>query len=219
MAEPVMLREEDVGRIGDYVKPWLRELVDGMVPQAETVGVGSALLERMVRVEEELKAQRELMAERFGFVEQRFEASERRFDDLIAHLDKRFDAVDGRFEAVDKRFDALLAHSDKRFDAVDKRFEEMRADSDRRFEAVDRRFEAVDRRFEEMRAESDKHFCAVETRFQEQRADSDRRFGAVHTRFEDLIRHTDRRFNTLTWMIGAGFVVITSLTTVFALLA
>ena len=43
---------------------------------------------------------------------------------------------------------------------------------------------------------------------------------------EDLIVHTDKRFdtvdkrfNTLTWMIGVGFVVVTSLTTVFALLA
>ena len=36
----------------------------------------------------------------------------------------------------------------------------------------------------------------------------DQRFDAV-----------DKRFNTLTWMIGLGFVVITSLTTVFALLA
>ena len=47
----------------------------------------------------------------------------------------------------------------------------------------------------------------------------DRRFEAVDTRFEDLIESTDKRFNTLTWMIGVGFVVVTSLTTVFALLA
>ena len=32
-------------------------------------------------------------------------------------------------------------------------------------------------------------------------------------------QHTDKRFTTLTWMLGVGFVVITSLTTVFALLA
>ena len=181
MAEPVMLRDEDVGRIGDYVKPWLRELVDGMVPRAEMVGVGAALLERMVRVEEELKAQRELMDERFGFMEQRFEAVDRRFEavdkrfedgSLIAHLDKRFEAVDRRFEAVDKRFEDLIAHLDKRF------------------EAVDTRFETVDKRFEDLIAHSDKRFEQV-----------------------------DKRFNTLTWMIGVGFVVVTSLTTVFALLA
>ena len=111
MGDPVIIRDEDVGRIGEYVKPWLRELVNQLVPRAELAGIGPQLMERMVRVEEELKAQRELMAERFA--------------------------------------------------------------------AVDKRFEAVDQRFEDF----------------------------------------NRRFNTLTWMIGVGFVVITSLTTVFALLA
>ena len=43
----------------------------------------------------------------------------------------------------------------------------------------------------------------------------DERFGFMEQRFETV----DKRFNTLTWMIGVGFVVITSLTTVFALLA
>ncbi|MCY4373183.1 MAG: hypothetical protein OXC31_05360 [Spirochaetaceae bacterium] len=100
MAEPVVLRDEDVGRIGDYVKPWLRELVDRMVPRVESAGVDTALLERMVRVEEELRAQRELMDERFGFMEQRFDAVDRRFEDLIRHSDKRFDTVDKRFNAL-----------------------------------------------------------------------------------------------------------------------
>ena len=136
MAEPMTLRDDDVGRIAEYVKPWLREVVDEMVPRVELGGVGPQLLERIVRVEEELKAQRTLMDERFGFMAQRFEVT------------------------------------DKRFDAVDKRFEESRAHSERRFDAVAKRFDDV-----------------------------------------------NARFTTLTWMIGVGFVVITSLTTVFALLA
>ena len=154
MGEPVMLKEEDVVRIGDYVKPWLRELVDHAVPRAETVDVPAALLERMVRVEEELKALRVLMDERFEFMERRFEAVDKRFE----AVDKRFEAVDKRFEDMNKRFGDLIGYLDKRFEAVDKRF-------------------------------------------------------------EDLIESTDKRFNTLTWVIGVGFVVVTSLTTVFALLA
>ena len=100
MAEPMTLRNEDVGRIGEYVKPWLRELVGEMVPQPELGGVGTQLLERMVRVEEELKAQRTLMDERFGFMERRFEA-----------VDKRFEAIDKRFEAIDKRFERSTSAS------------------------------------------------------------------------------------------------------------
>ena len=134
MADPMTLRDEDVGRIGEYVKPWLRELVVEMVPHPEPVG--ARLLERMVRVEEELRAQRTLMDERFGFMAARFEA-----------IDKRFEAIDKRFEAIDKRFEAV----DKRFEAVDKRFEDL-------IGQMNARFETVDRRFEESRAHADSRF-------------------------------------------------------------
>ena len=38
MAEPMTLRDEDVGRIGEYVKPWLRKLVDETVHRQEPDG-------------------------------------------------------------------------------------------------------------------------------------------------------------------------------------
>ena len=133
MAEPMTLRDEDVGRIGEYVKPWLRRMMDEMVPHLEPVGADTRLLERMVRVEEELKAQRTLMDERFGFMTRRFEAVDKRFEDLIGQMNARFDTVDRRFE--------------------------------------------------------ESHV------------------------------HTNSRFRMLTWMIGVGFAVITSLTTLFALLS
>ena len=123
MAEPMTLRDEDVGRIGEYVKPWLRELVDEMVPHPEPVG--ARLLERMVRVEEELRAQRTLMDERFGFMADRFEA-----------VDKRFEAIDKRFEAIDKRFEDLIGQMNARFETVDRRFEESRAHADSRFKTL-----------------------------------------------------------------------------------
>ena len=136
MGEPMTLKDEDVGRIGEYVKPWLRELVDAMVPRQELGGAGTQLLERMVRVEEELKAQRTLMDERFGFMA-------RRFEDMFEYMDRRFEAVDKRFDGVDTRYQA------------------------------------------------------------------------VDTPFKD----TNTCFKTLTWMIGVGFVVLASLTTLFALLS
>ena len=158
MAELMTLRDEDVGRIGEYVKPWLRQMMDEMVPRLEPVGADTRLLERMVRVEEELKAQRTLMDERFGFMARRFEA-----------VDSRFEAVDRRFDALDKRFEDLIGHSNTRFEDL---IGQMNA-----------RFDTVDRRFEETHA------------------------------------HTNSRFRMLTWMIGVGFAVITSLTTLFALLS
>ena len=144
MREAMALRDEDIGRIGDYVKPWLRSVVEDMIPRHEPAGVGAQLLERMVRVEEELKSQRLLMDERFGFMEHRFAAMDNRFEELLDH-------TNSRFEAVDKRFEESLEHT--------------------------------------------------------------------NTRFADLTAQMNARFTSLSWMIGVGFVVITSLTTLYALLA
>ena len=111
MGDPQMsLREEDVKRIGDYVKPWLRDLVTEMVPHRPSAA-DTQLLERMVRVEEELKAQRELMGERF-------EAVDRRFVSMQESMDKRFEAVDKRFESMDKRFEDMKAYTDRRFSTL-----------------------------------------------------------------------------------------------------
>ena len=54
--------------------------------------------ERIVRVEEELKNQRELIHEVIKMMD-------RRFEEMNAAMEKRFDQVDKRFEQVDKRFE------------------------------------------------------------------------------------------------------------------
>ncbi len=54
------------------------------------------LVQRIVKVEEELKHQRELMQQGFALMEKRFE-----------QVDKRFEQVDKRFEQIDKRFDQI----------------------------------------------------------------------------------------------------------------
>ncbi|MBS3954779.1 MAG: hypothetical protein KGZ88_17645 [Methylomicrobium sp.] len=83
--------------------------------------------ERIVRVEEELKHQRELML-------QGFENSNKRFEDVNRHFDEaRAD--------VNKRFEEMRADMNKRFEQVDKRFEQV----DKRFEQVDKRFEQIEK--------------------------------------------------------------------------
>ena len=83
-------------KLGDYVSRYLagREL------ELERIGI----LERLIRLEEELKAQRELM-------EARFEAVDRRFEDLIHYMDRRFEDlihhIDQRFEDMNRRFTML----------------------------------------------------------------------------------------------------------------
>ena len=153
MADSVILRDEDVGRIGEYVKPWLRELVHQMAPRNEFDDVSTQLLDRMVRVEEELKTHTELLKVH------------------TEELKAMGEALRSQGEAIKSQGEALRDHT------------------------------------EELRAQRE----LLGT----QRELMDERFAFTKERFELI----DKRFTTLTWMIGVGFVVITSLTTVFALLA
>ena len=103
MGEPALIiGNSELERIGDYAKSHLRAWLAELTP-APASAVSTQLLERMVRVEEELKAQRELMIIRFDAVDRRFEA-----------VDRRFEAEDRRFESVDKRFDDM----NKRFGLI-----------------------------------------------------------------------------------------------------
>ena len=129
MGDPGMvLGEQDVRRIGDYVKPWLRDLVSEVVP-LRSADISSQLLERMVRVEEELKSQRELFAGRFAAVDERFATMDQRFTDMQTYMDKRF-------TSMDQRFTDLQTSTDKRFTSMDRRFTDMQTYMDKRFSAM-----------------------------------------------------------------------------------
>ena len=97
----------------------IQQLIDQSLaarPEAANANVRYELdiRERIVRVEEELKHQRELML-------QGFETSNKRFEEMRADMNKRFEQVDKRFEQIEKRFEQV----DKRFEQIDKRFEQI----------------------------------------------------------------------------------------------
>ena len=72
------LSQSDIRRVGDYVRGELPRWLASVAPWV----TGSGLLERAIRVEEELRSQRELMAAHFVSVDKRFEAVDRRFEDM-----------------------------------------------------------------------------------------------------------------------------------------
>ena len=117
--------------VKDHLPDWLERPAATTVP-SDYLRLG----ERLLRVEEAIKNQNLLM-------EKRFEAMDKRFEDLIHMIDKRFEdlthQMDKRFEDMNKRFEDLTHQMDKRFEAMDKRFEDM----NKRFEAMDRRFEHI----------------------------------------------------------------------------
>ena len=106
------ISEQELEQVGEYVRKRLAEwIAQGQgQPALSRVDYEMEMRERIVRVEEELKSQRELMKQGFELMEKRFE-----------QVDKRFEQVDKRFEQVDRRFEQV----DKRFEQVDRRFEEM----------------------------------------------------------------------------------------------
>jgi Flp pilus assembly protein TadB len=85
------LTQEDIQQIQKLIKEEISH-----VPESPNANVRYELdlRERTIRVEEELKHQRELMLAGFEQMEKRFE-----------QVDKRFEQVDKRFEQVDKRFE------------------------------------------------------------------------------------------------------------------
>jgi hypothetical protein len=106
------LQQEDLDYIKEHLSEWLAECSLGKPPAVYEI----ELRERMVRVEEELKHQRELIKEILVVMDKRFDA-------MQVQMDKRFEAVDKRFEAVDKRFEAMQVQMDKRFDALTRRID------------------------------------------------------------------------------------------------
>ena len=80
------LAEEDIQFIKDHLGEWLTEQSLGKPPAVYEI----ELRERMVRVEEELKHQRELIKT------------------ILVEMDKRFDSVDKRFEELTRRLDRFM---------------------------------------------------------------------------------------------------------------
>ena len=148
MSDPAMtLSDGDLQHIGRYVRAELPGWLNELGPWA----LGGQLMERMVRVEEELKAQREILLTHVETSERRFEDMNRRFDDW----NRRFDDVNQRFEDVNKRFDDVnerFEDVNKRFDDVNERFEDVNKrfdDVNKRFNDVNKRFDDVNKRFDD----------------------------------------------------------------------
>ena len=80
------LEEKDIDFIKQHLGEWLAEASLGKPPAVYEI----ELRERMVRVEEELKHQRELIQQ------------------ILTTMDKRFDAADARFEALTRRVDRFM---------------------------------------------------------------------------------------------------------------
>ena len=94
-----------------YISSFIREELERFVLTNEQRAKELSLMERVIKVEEELKSLREIESARFEAMEKRFEA-----------MEKRFEAMDKRFESLQREMNARFEAIDKRFEAMDKRF-------------------------------------------------------------------------------------------------
>ena len=83
------LKQEELQVIGKYVQNHLQEWLPDQRYSFE-------LLERMVRVEEELKSQRELMKQGFEQIDKRFEQDSKQF----IQIGKQFEQIGRQIEAI-----------------------------------------------------------------------------------------------------------------------
>ena len=121
------LQQADFDQIITVLKPqfdtWLAEQSLEKPPRLYEM----EMRERIVRVEEELKHQRELMLQGF------------------ATMDKRSEQI---LEEMNKRFEQGREEMNKRFEQMDKRFEQGREEMNKRFEQMDRHFKEMSRRID-----------------------------------------------------------------------
>ena len=88
-----VLKKEELIKI---IKSLVAEQVEAYVRKHEEKMKEFSLLERIIRVEEELKAQREIIASLQREMSARFEAVDKRFESLQREMDKRFESVEKR---------------------------------------------------------------------------------------------------------------------------
>ena len=92
------LAQQEYQEIAFYLKEHISEWLPEDHQRDRSIIYELDVRERTVRVEEELKHQRELMRQGFEMMEKRFE-----------QVDKRFEQVEKRFEQVDKRFEHVYS--------------------------------------------------------------------------------------------------------------
>ncbi|MCS7206088.1 MAG: hypothetical protein NZ853_10365 [Leptospiraceae bacterium] len=99
-----MLKQEVLVTIEEKIK---EEFDKRLKTKRKSSKVMKILIKNLIRIEEELKAQREIQ-------DKRFEA-----------INARFEAIDDRFVSMNSRFESLQREMNARFEAMNTRFETL----------------------------------------------------------------------------------------------
>ena len=193
MSTSMELSQENLESIGEYVRRNLRSWTDESVLSAYAQR-DIELRERMLRVEEELKNQGEIIRTGFARADERFEDLNKRLSEDREFALAQLDRIDERFQTVREDANGRFAEQRELFDTrfadqrefLNVRFTEQREVSDTRFSEQQ---EFLNVRFAEQRE-------AFDTRFAEQREESNHRFSEQRELFLARFDQIDKRFET-----------------------
>ena len=191
-------------------------LVESLVNKGEYVSESGS-------IRTDIRVLTETVLEGFKRMDQRFAASDRRFEDLQSQMNARFEASDKRFDdlhnQMNVRFEVLQNQMNARFEASDKRFDDLQNQMNVRFEVLQNQMnvrvemlqnqmntvvEASDKRFELSQNQMSVRFEAWDTRY----IDLQKQISA---RFEDV----NRRFNMMFAFMTVGFTALTVLVSLY----
>jgi len=149
MSVAMELTKEQLEQIGSYIESnFDRFSAKSNVVQLRSYDI--QLIERMTRIEEELRSQRELILKQNETMQFGFAQMDKRFESMQKQMDERFESmqkqIDERFRASDRRFEMMQKSMESRFEQVDKRFD----DANKRFDDVNKRFDDVNKRFDDV---------------------------------------------------------------------
>jgi DNA anti-recombination protein RmuC len=193
MSVAMELTKEQLEQIGSYIESnFDRFSAKSNVVQLRSYDI--QLIERMTRIEEELRSQRELILKQNETMQFGFAQMDKRFESMQKQMDERFESMQ---KQMDERFDSMQKQMDERFKSMLKQ--------------IDERFTASDRRFEMMQKSMESRFEQVDKRFD----DANKRFDDVNKRFDDV----NKKFSMMMWMMTAGFTIIATVITLLTIFA
>ncbi len=103
------IAKEDLDQIKHHFAEWANEWASDTQFSTVPGRFGTDMLERMVRVEESLTHQMELIKQIIQETQQRFELVDKRFE----LMDRHFEQMDRRVEQIDRRFEELTQRMDR----------------------------------------------------------------------------------------------------------
>lgn len=120
------MTDKELERIGNYVQDHLPEWMDGeRSPGSGPREARDESRERLIRLEEAISRQGDLIEKMLHRMDMRFEQTNRRIDDMNRLMDMRIEQVNRRIDELTLQMNIRFEQMEDRIERVDKRISRM----------------------------------------------------------------------------------------------